>query len=120
MKNINVRPFAFFLVGLFAVCFVAVTRATGADVRDVESALRIAYKTVPILLIVWMAFVLYAWEVAYLQELACAVSLPRWHLAGARSNDLEGPGYRRSSWSHPGAADDTADVWPSQLCDADG
>ena len=62
MKNIKVRPFAFFMFGLFAVCFIAVGLATGAEVRDVWSALKIAYKTVPILLIVWMVFVLYAWK----------------------------------------------------------
>ena len=40
------------MFGLFAVCFIAVALATGAEVRDVWSALKIAYKTVPILLIV--------------------------------------------------------------------
>ena len=62
MKNIKVRPFAFFMFGLFAVCFIAVALGTGAEVRDVWSALSIAYKTVPIMLIVWMVFVLYAWK----------------------------------------------------------
>lgn len=62
MKNINVRPFAFVLFAVFAVCFLAVACATREDVRDVWSALRIAYKTVPVLLIVWAAFVLYAWK----------------------------------------------------------
>ena len=33
MKNIKVRPFAFFMFGLFAVCFIAVALATGAEVR---------------------------------------------------------------------------------------
>ena len=36
------------MFGLFAVCFIAVALATGAEVRDVWSALKIAYKTVPI------------------------------------------------------------------------
>ena len=62
MKNIKVKPFAFFIFGLFAVCFIAVALATGVEVRDVWSALKIAYKTVPILLIVWMVFVLHAWK----------------------------------------------------------
>ena len=62
MKNINVRPFAFFVFGLFAVCFIGVALATGAEIRDVWSALTIAYKTVPILLIAWMVFVLHAWK----------------------------------------------------------
>ena len=92
MKNIKVRPFAFFMFGLFAVCFIAVAFATGAEVRDVWSALKIAYETVPILLIVWMVFVPARLEVANLSELACAFSLPRWHLAGAPSDDLEEPG----------------------------
>ena len=62
MKNIKVKRFAFFMFGLFALCFIAVALATEAEVRDVWSALKIAYKTVPILLIVWTAFVLYAWR----------------------------------------------------------
>lgn len=62
MKNIKVRPFALFIFGIFAVCFVVVAFATGAKVHNVWSALKIAYKTVPILLIIWAAFVLYAWK----------------------------------------------------------
>lgn len=62
MRNIKVKPLAFFLLGIFAVCFIAVAFATGAKIHDVWSALKIAYKTVPIILMIWMVFVLYAWK----------------------------------------------------------
>ncbi|MYA37198.1 MAG: hypothetical protein F4030_00710 [Gammaproteobacteria bacterium] len=62
MKNIKIRPFAFFMFCLFAICFVAVAFVTATEVRDVWSALKIAYQTMPILLIVWFVFVLHAWQ----------------------------------------------------------
>jgi len=62
MKNIKTRPFAFFIFCLFAVCFTAVAFVTGTEVRDVWSALKIAYQTMPILLILWFVFMLHAWQ----------------------------------------------------------
>lgn len=62
MKNVKTRPFAFFLFGLFALCFAGLAFATGAPLKDIQSALMIGYKTVPILLFVWMGFVGYAWK----------------------------------------------------------
>ncbi len=42
MKNLKVRPFAFFFFGIFALCFVAMAFATGTSVKDVGSALKLA------------------------------------------------------------------------------
>ena len=62
MKNIKVRPFAFFLFGLFALVFIALALATGTKVSDVKSAIGLAYKTIPILILVWTGFVTVAWR----------------------------------------------------------
>jgi hypothetical protein len=62
MKNLKVRPFAFFFFGIFALCFIGLALATGASVKDVGSALKLAYKTVPIIILVWAGFVGFAWK----------------------------------------------------------
>jgi len=62
MKNLKAKPFAFFLFALFAVSFMCVALATGAQITDIWSALKTAYKTIPILLVLWTVFALYAWK----------------------------------------------------------
>lgn len=62
MKNLRVRPFAFFLFGIFALCFVGLALATGTSITDVWSALKVAYKTVPIVIILWIGFAAFAWR----------------------------------------------------------
>ncbi len=62
MKNVKAKPFAFFLFALFALSFVGVTLTTGAPITDMWSALKTAYKTIPILLILWTLFALHAWK----------------------------------------------------------
>ena len=62
MKNIKVRPFAFFFFALFALCFIGLALATGAKVSDVASAVALAYKTVPLLILLWAGFVGFGWR----------------------------------------------------------
>jgi len=62
MKNLKVRPFAFFFFVIFALCFAGVAFATGTTVKDVGSALKLAYKTVPIIILIWAGFVGFAWK----------------------------------------------------------
>lgn len=62
MKNLKVRPFAFFLFGIFALCFICLALATGSSVEDVGSAIKLAYKTVPIIIGIWIGFVGFAWK----------------------------------------------------------
>ena len=62
MKNLKIRPFAFFFLGIFAICFVGLALATGTSITDVGSALKLAYKTVPIIILVWVGFASFAWR----------------------------------------------------------
>ena len=62
MRNLKAKPFAYFLFALFAISFVGVALATGAQVTDIWSALKTAYKTIPILLLLWLGFATYAWK----------------------------------------------------------
>jgi hypothetical protein len=62
MKNLRAKPFALALFGAFAACFVLVALASGKPVKDVWSALWVAYKTVPLLLALTSLFVFYAWR----------------------------------------------------------
>lgn len=62
MKNLQPRPFAYFFFILFAACFAGVAIGTGAEVTDLVAALKIAYKTVPLLIILWAAFAGFAWR----------------------------------------------------------
>ena len=84
------------------------------------SALKIAYKTVPILLIVWMVFVLHAWKWRifrnWLVPFPCLDGTWQGHL----QTTWENPDTRKSSRPDFGASDDTADVWSNQLRDAHG
>lgn len=91
MKNLRPRPFAFFFFGLFALCFAGIAVATGAPVTDIWAALKIAYKTVPVLLLIWAGFATYGW---------------RWHVFRGwlvPFPDLDGTwqGSIQTTWKHP-------------------
>jgi hypothetical protein len=62
MKNLKAKPFALLVFGLFAACFVVMAFTSGATVTDVSSALSLAYKTIPILLLIGSLFVAYGWR----------------------------------------------------------
>lgn len=62
MKNLKAKPFAFFFFGLFAVCFIGLAYVTGTPVTDIQSALKTAYKTIPVVLLLWLSFTAYAWR----------------------------------------------------------
>src|SRR5262245_60854554 len=62
MKNLKIRPFAFFLFAIFAVCFTLLALATGTSITDVGSALKLAYKTIPIVILMWVGFASFAWR----------------------------------------------------------
>src|SRR2546430_12587044 len=62
MKNLKAKPFALLLFALFTICFVVMSLRSGASVTDVWSALRLAYKTIPILLLISSLFVVYGWR----------------------------------------------------------
>lgn len=62
MKNIKIKPFALFIFGIFAICFISLAFATGTSVTDIESALKLAYKTIPIIILIWAAFTSLAWR----------------------------------------------------------
>lgn len=62
MKNLRAKPFAYFFFGLFATCFVALAYATGTPVADIQGVLKMAYKTIPVILILWLGFTAYAWR----------------------------------------------------------
>lgn len=62
MKNLQVRPFAFFFFTLFAISFAGLALATGTSPSDLGSALKLAYKTVPIIILLWAAFAGFAWK----------------------------------------------------------
>src|SRR5438132_266731 len=62
MKNLKPKPFALILFAVFALCFLATAVFSGVAIVDIWSALRLAYKTIPILLLVASLFVAYGWR----------------------------------------------------------
>jgi hypothetical protein len=91
VKNLKPKSFAFFLFGLFALCFVAVAIGTGARVTDIWTALKTAYKTIPLLLVLWTGFAAYAWKWRVFR--GWLVPFP----------DLDGTwqGLIQTTWKHP-------------------
>ena len=91
MKNLKTKPFALLVFGLFAACFVVMAFTSGATVTDVSSALRIAYKTIPILLLIGSLFVAYGWRLPIFR---------RWLV---RFPDLNGTwqGSIQTTWKNP-------------------
>jgi len=62
MKNLKIRSLALVLFVLFALCFVALAYATGTSIKNIEAALKLAYKTVPILILAWFGFAAFGWR----------------------------------------------------------
>ena len=62
MKNLNKKRFALAIFAVFAASFVWVSYISGKEVSDFWSALVIAYKTIPLVLLVVGVFVLYGWR----------------------------------------------------------
>ena len=62
MKTLRVSRFAYVLFVVFAGCFFIVALQSGQTVNDLWSALVIAYKTIPLLLVVVGLFVTYGWK----------------------------------------------------------
>jgi len=62
MRNIKPKPFAFFLFGLLALSFLIVILVLRIEVKDAKTALFIAYKSIPLVLVFWLGFTMYAWR----------------------------------------------------------
>src|SRR5437660_549049 len=62
MKNLHSKWFALAIFVLFGLSFIALSFASGKSVTDVWTALAIAYKTVPIVLVLIGFFIAYAWR----------------------------------------------------------
>ena len=62
MKNLNSKRFALAIFCVFAACFIGVAYRSGKEVSDLWSALLIAYKTIPLVLLAVGVFVSYAWR----------------------------------------------------------
>ena len=62
MKNLHSKRFALAIFALFAASFIGIAFESGKNVTDLWSALAIAYKTVPVVLIVIGIFIGYAWR----------------------------------------------------------
>lgn len=62
MKNLNVKRFALLVFVLFALCFCAIAFLDGQSSFDVLQVIRIAYQTIPIILLAIMMFTSYAWK----------------------------------------------------------
>lgn len=62
MKNLHTKRFALAIFGVFAICFSFVASRSGRTISDLWSVLTIAYKTIPLVLLVVGIFVSYAWR----------------------------------------------------------
>src|SRR3712207_1102068 len=62
MRNLNPRTFSVVIFVAFALCFAGLSVFGGRKVADLWSALVVAYKTIPILLLLVTGFVLYGWK----------------------------------------------------------
>lgn len=62
MKNLHAKPFAIILFAVFAASFWYVSYRSGKTTADLKSTLIIAYKTIPLVLMVVGFFVGYAWK----------------------------------------------------------
>jgi len=62
MKNLNTKPFALFFFAVFAVSFIGIALVSGTSVTDVTSALKLAYKTIPLVTLAWVGFVSFGWR----------------------------------------------------------
>jgi len=62
MRNIKPKPFAFFLFGLLALSFLIMILVLRVEIKDAKTALFIAYKSIPLALVFWLGFTMYAWR----------------------------------------------------------
>lgn len=62
MRNLKIKPFAYFVFALFAISFIGVALVTRAQISDILTALQVAYKTIPIILFLLLIFTTYAWK----------------------------------------------------------
>ena len=62
MKNLHLKRFVLALFGVFAVRFIGISLQSGKTIEDLRSALAIAYKTIPLILVVVGVFVNWAWR----------------------------------------------------------
>jgi hypothetical protein len=62
MKNLHSKRFALAIFALFSACFCWVAYRNGKNVSDLWTALSIAYKTIPLVLLVIGVFVSHAWR----------------------------------------------------------
>jgi len=62
MKNLHTKSFVLVIFAVFAVCYCVVASRSGKSLTDLWSALVVAYKTVPLVVMVVGYFVGYAWR----------------------------------------------------------
>ena len=62
MKNLHSKRFAWAIFLVFVICFSGMAIQSGKKVEDFGSAFLIAYKTVPLVLLIVWVFVSYAWR----------------------------------------------------------
>lgn len=62
MKHLQTKRYALTLFIAFAIVYIGMAFITGTSVKDIWAALRLAYKSIPVLLLVVALFVSYAWR----------------------------------------------------------
>jgi hypothetical protein len=62
MKNLKAKPFALLIFLVFVICFAFVAFKSGKKPGDFLEALKIAYKTIPLVLLVVGVFIKWAWR----------------------------------------------------------
>jgi len=62
MRNLKIKPFAYLLFALFALCMVLVALLSGHKITDLKSALFVSYKTIPVLLVLCWLFTKFGWK----------------------------------------------------------
>ncbi len=92
MKNLDPKRFAYAIFAIFVICFCGIAYFGGvANLTDIWSALRVAYKTIPLVLLVIALFVTHMWRWKIFR--GWLVPFP----------DLNGTwqGYIKSTWRNP-------------------
>jgi hypothetical protein len=62
MKNLKPKSFALFIFAQFIVCFIGVAYLSNIQIDGMLSSLKVAYKTIPLLLFFWFLFSRYCWK----------------------------------------------------------
>ncbi len=68
MRNLKTKRLLLFMFALFAIIFVGLSYLGDSTVNDIWSALKTAYKTIPILLTIWSCFVWFGWKLCVFQR----------------------------------------------------